>query len=92
MEPTSICILPGKPEIAFKELHTEWMPNSGSWKVVAKVESLDSLPKFKVRTVKIWRRNGETHNFYESELNPKLNIPKQVMEVYENFRKMVKEF
>ncbi len=92
MEKTSVCILPSKPEIAFKEMHEMWISERGAWKVEAKVECLESLPKYKIRSVRIWRRNGETHNFYDAALNPKLTIPKRVTEVYEDLRKLVREF
>lgn len=92
MERTSVCILPSKPEIAFDELHTVWTSERGAWKVEAKVESLESVPKYKVRTVRILRRNSKTLEFYDADLNPKLTIPPQVKAVYEDFRKLVLEF
>lgn len=90
MERTSVCILPGKPEVAFKELHEVWTSECGSWKVEAKVEGLESVPKYKVRTVRILRRNDKTGEFYDTDLNPELNIPTAVETVYEDFRKLVR--
>ncbi|MGN7409941.1 hypothetical protein [Sporosarcina sp. SAFN-010] len=92
MERTSVCILPGKPEIAFKEMREIWTSKCGSWKVEAKVEGLESVPKFKVRTVRILRRNSKTGEFYDADLNPKLNIPSPVKRIYGDFRKLVREF
>lgn len=80
----SVCIAPvGKSEIAFGELHEVWISEQGAWKVEAKVESVESLPKYKVRTCIIYRRDNVTGKFYDSRLNDKLLIPQTVLNKYD---------
>lgn len=86
----NICICSTHPETAFAELDTAWTSENGKWRVTAKVESVDSLPKYKVRTVSIYRQsNGEY--FKLTKIQGGMKIPDYVMDVYEKFNELVKE-
>ncbi|ARD47601.1 hypothetical protein [Sporosarcina sp. P33] len=88
----SVCIAPiGKPDVAFAELHETWRSESGSWKVEAKVESVESLPKYKVRTVIIYKRDTQTGKYYDSRENKNLKIPQTVLNKYDEFISLAKE-
>lgn len=88
----SVCIAPvGKSDIAFEELHKVWISEQGAWKVEAKVESVDSLPKYKVRTCIIYRRDNVTGEYYDSRLNNNLLIPQTVLNKYDEFISLASE-
>lgn len=87
----SICIVPGKPEVAFEELHKSWQSQSGTWRVVANVESVDSRPKYKVRTVTIFKRNAHTLRYVSIQPGPGKRIPDDVLAVYDKFISLANE-
>lgn len=89
---TSICIAPSKPEIAFRELLETWVSPRGAWKIVAKVECVESVPKYKARTVRIFHRTKADRAYYLAELNTDLVIPPYVLDHYHYYLKLVKEF
>ena len=87
-----VCIAPvNKPEIAFAELHETWTSESGAWRVEAKVESVDSLPKYKIRTVTIYKRNKHTLRYTRLHRNSDIRIPQTVLNKYDEFISLARE-
>lgn len=91
MERTSVCILPSKPEIAFEELDTVWVSPRNAYRVEAEVRSLDSHPKYKVRTVRVFKRNHETDIWREIIRPESYALPSKVLAVYHDFKRLVQE-
>lgn len=88
----SICIAPvEKPEIAFVELHETWTSEGGVWRVEAKVESVESLPKYKVRTVTIYKRNKHTLQYTQLHPDSDFHIPQTVLNKYDEFISLANE-
>lgn len=89
---TSICIAPvDKSEIAFAELHETWTSEGGAWRVEAKVESVESLPKYKVRTVTIYKRNKHTLQYTRLRPDHDIRIPQTVLNKYDEFISLANE-
>lgn len=89
---TSISMAPKTPEVAFRELRETWISPRGAWKIEAKVESLEDVPKFKVRTVQIYHRTKADRAYYLAGLNTDLVVPSYVLDQYRYYLKLVKEF
>lgn len=89
---TGICIAPTKKaEVAFAELHETWTSDCGTWRIVAKVESVDSLPKYKVRTTVIFKRNIHTLRYASIQPNGKSRIPDYVLNKYDELISLARE-